>query len=355
MPKVTTEFLRGRQEQADQVRGLRARVSELEAALSDVRADRGTIEELLNATLAAVPRMATQPVVYRPPAKARVAQPCAAVLHVTDAHYGAEQPAEEVEAFGSYSPAQSRARQLGWVRAALGWLDMHRSHYAIPEARILCTGDMISGDIHDELRVTNAFPAPAQAVGAAEIIAQQAAMLAPHFERVIVDIVSDDNHGRLTRKPQAKECGLNNWMYVVAQMAAKCLANQRNVLVNVHGKPRVVVPVAGRRYLLCHGHDVRGWAGVPWYGIERMVAREAVRRMNAREQFHFDRLVMGHFHQPLETGYWLVGGSVSGTDAYDHKCGRHAEPQQVSWLVHPQHGEFDRTCWQLRRYDAEVV
>jgi hypothetical protein len=53
---------------------------------------------------------------------------------------------------------------------------------------------MISGDIHDELRVTNAFPAPQQAIEAGEILAKQAAMAAPHFRSVILDIITDDNH-----------------------------------------------------------------------------------------------------------------------------------------------------------------
>ena len=62
---------------------------------------------------------------------------------------------------------------------------------------------------------------------------------------------------------------------------------------------------------------------------------------------------MGHWHAPLEHPHYWIGGSVSGTDAYDHKNGRHADPQQVSWFVHPKWGEFDRTCWQLKKYDFE--
>lgn len=219
---------------------------------------------------------------------------------------------------------------------------------------MVVTGDLISGDIHDELRVTNAFPAPRQAVEAGEILAKQAAMFAPHFERVILDVLTDDNHGRLTRKPQAKECGFNNWMFVVASIAKVMLSAHKNVVLNIWPQPQKVVEVCGRRYLICHGHDVMGWGGFPYYGIERKTAREALKRMNGPDMTKFNKIIMGHWHAPLEHPFYWIGGSVSGTDAYDHKAGRQAEPQQVSWFVHPKWGEFDRTCWQLKKYDAQA-
>ena len=55
--KLTTDYLRGRTEQADQVRGLRARVAELEHALTAAQSERGTVEELMSQTLAAVPAL----------------------------------------------------------------------------------------------------------------------------------------------------------------------------------------------------------------------------------------------------------------------------------------------------------
>jgi hypothetical protein len=275
-------------------------------------------------------------------------------LHVTDSHYGAIQDEDEVEGFGKYSPQISRARQYGFIRDVLDWTKLHRTVYSVPEAHVLVTGDLISGDIHDELRITNAFPAPRQAVESGEILAHQVAMLAPHFSKVVVQIITDDNHGRLARKPQAKEAGTNNWMYVVASIAQKLLNTHKNVMVNIWPMNQKVVVVNGRRYLLTHGHDVIGWAGFPYYGIERRTAREALKRMNAPDWTKFDRIIMGHWHAPLEHPYYWIGGSVSGTDAYDHKNGRHAEPQQLSWMVHPKWGEFDKTSWQLRKFDSEA-
>ena len=87
---------------------------------------------------------------------------------------------------------------------------------------------------------------------------------------------------------------------------------------------------------------------------QRKAAREALKRMNGPDMTRFDKIIMGHWHAPLEHPYYWIGGSVSGTDAHDHQNGRQAEPQQVAWMVHPKWGEFDRTCWKLRKFDEEA-
>jgi len=338
----------------ERILALQAERDQVAAAYKDYKKEHGQLEQLMAEVLAAIPAIVPQAPVYKPAKTRRVETDIAAVVHITDAHYGSVQLADEIEGYGEYSPELSRTRQFGLIRDVIQWVDIHRLGYSIPECRFLVTGDLISGDIHDELRVTNAFPAPRQAVEAGEILAKQAAMAAPYFERVIVDMITDDNHGRLTRKPQAKECGFNNWMYVVASITKTLLTTHKNVEFNIYPMPQKVVAVCGRRYLLCHGHDVMGWAGFPFYGIERKTAKEALKRMNGPDPTKFDLLIMGHWHAPLEHPYYWIGGSVSGTDAYDHKQGRHAEPQQVSWLVHPKWGEFDKVKWRLKKYDEEA-
>jgi len=109
-----------------------------------------------------------------------------------------------------------------------------------------------------------------------------------------------------------------------------------------------VIDVNGMSYLIMHGHQVRGWMGKPYYGFDRKVGREAIKRMRSKlPGVLFDRLVMGHWHEPANTLDWIIGGSLSGTDAYDHKNGRYAPPLQPIWLVHPKHGEFDWTRIEL--------
>ena len=338
----------------ERILALQAERDKISAAYKEYKKEHGQLDQLMAEVLAAIPAIKPQSPVYKAPKTKRVERNISVVLHVTDSHHGAIQAKDEIEGFGCFSPELSRLRQIGFIRDVMDWVELHRTVYSIPEARFLVTGDLISGDIHEELTVTNAFPAPRQAVEAGEILAHQVAMTAPHFERVIVDIITDDNHGRLTRRPQAKEGGVNNWMYVVANISKTLLAAHANVTINIWAQPEKVVIVNGRNYLLCHGHEVSGWLGFPYYGIERKAAREAMKRMNGPDFTRFHRIIMGHWHAPLAHPHFWIGGSVSGTDAYDHKAGRQADPQQVTWMVHPEHGEFDRTEWQLFKHDPKV-
>jgi hypothetical protein len=228
----------------------------------------------------------------------------------------------------------------------LDFITVQRNGYNIRNLHILCTGDYISGDIQD-LRVTNAFPAPVQAVQCGRMLASLINGLTPVFDNIHVHIVTDDNHGRLTKKPQAKEGGTNNWSYVVAKWVEHSFISTKNVTVNVIAKPWESVECCGRRYLLTHGHHVSGWMGFPYFGIERLVAREALKRMNAPDIRKFHKVVLGHWHAPLKHPNYFIGGSVSGTDAYDHGQGRYTAAQQVSWLISKKHGEFAWTEWNL--------
>jgi len=329
---------------------LQAERDQISSAYKEYKKEHGQLDQLMAEVLAAIPAIKPQAPIYKPPKTKRVDRDVAVVLHVTDAHHGAVQAQDEIEGFGIFSPELSRLRQFGFVQDIMDWTELHRTVYSIPEARFLVTGDLISGDIQD-FRVTNAFPAPQQAVEAGEILAYQVSTMAPHFERVIIDIITLDNHGRMTKKPQSKEGGINNWMYVVANISRMLLSAHKNVAVNIWAQPQKVVVVNGRNYLICHGHEVSGWMGFPFYGIERKVAREAMKRMNAPDFTKFHKVILGHWHAPMTTQYFWVGGSVSGTDAHDHQEGRQAAPQQVSWMVHPQHGEFDRTEWKLSKWD----
>jgi len=348
---MTPAEFKDKVEPPKEVAHLRARVSELEAKISSFREGQGELIEMIHSLGSAVDVAESFPTQYFPPSEP-VSSPVNTVLQICDWHYGAVQGADEIERFGQFSPDIARRRiQDILVPAFVNWVDLHRRAYTCDVLRILVLGDLISGDIHDELLVTNAFPSPVQAVKVAYLFSDMVQSLAPHFGKVIIDFVTADNHGRMTRKPQAKEEGMNCFGYVIAYLVKERLRDHNNVEMNIHVKMQATVDVTGMKYLILHGHQIRGWAGIPFYGIERKVSKEAQKRLRAfaeiREAVRFDKVVMGHFHTPSNMEDWMIGGSLSGTDAYDHKNGRYSRATQTAWLVHPRHGEFDWTKFRL--------
>jgi len=323
---------------------LRERVRELDSLREQERKATGEAREIIFSLHNAVKTAKPVALKYKP--KPNSKNPITAVLQLTDLHYGEVIEKDEVDGFNEFNPdiAERRLQQLG--HRVLHQVETMRAGYNVQNLHILGTADFISGDIHQELTVTNAFPCPVQSVKCGYAIGALAMMLAPHFSQVNVDMITLDNHGRMTRKPQASQGGVNNWSYVVAHVMKQHVIHQKNINVNVHAKPSALVPIGPEKYLLFHGHQIKGWAGIPYYGFDRRVAMEAVKRMNFPETA-FTKLVLGHFHVSVDTAHWIVGGSLSGTNAFDHSSGRHSAAHQTSWFVHPVHGQFSFTRWYL--------
>lgn len=148
--------------------------------------------------------------------------------------------------------------------------------------------------------------------------------------------------------------------YLVGYMMSLFLEKHTNIEFNLHAMHEKVVRVLNINYLLMHGHGIRAWMGIPWYGIERRVAKESTARQNIimndvqrAKDVGFHKIVHGHFHTPFDGGLYSCGGSVSGTDAFDHQNGRYSQPSQSAWMVHEKYGEFNRINFQLKHFDTE--
>ncbi len=347
-----------RDQESEMVQELNSQLKEKDKILKKYKASHGKLEVFFRDVISAVPAVSPLPITYIPSQKDKnTEKPCPVVFHITDGHMGAVQEPEEIEDFGSFSPDLCRSRSLDFVTRALGWVDMHRHAHYVPEANLVVTGDMISGDIHDELKITNAFPSTVQCVEAGFLLAEQVAIVAQRFDKVIIHFLVADNHSRLTRKPQSKEEGLNSFNYVVGKIAEQALIKHSNVDFRIYPQYEKVITISKMQYLITHGHNLRGWMGIPWYSFDRHVGKESLARMSqimnspdiktAAAKIGFHKMITGHFHTPFDHPLYCCGGSVSGTDAYDHKSGRYAEPSQCAWFIHPTYGEFDRSSFIL--------
>jgi len=336
-----------RSQHSSDIQELKRKLALKEREIAEYRSSHGSLVNLFDAIKDAIPLYDSGRIIYKSESANDKKAPVGICLLISDSHYGAIQVASEIEGFGEFSPEICEARSMKFVDEVIRWTKLNRQNYTIDNCHVLVAGDLVSGDIHEELRITNAFPVTQQVVGAARVLASQILALSPHYKKVNVHFVVEDNHARLTKKPQAKEAGVNSFNYLVGKMAELMVCQSHNVEFNIYSQYEAVVNVEGRRYLLLHGHNILGWMGLPWYSIERKVAKEAVKRLNQPDFKRFHKVILGHWHTPVSTPMYWVNGSVSGTDAYDHKNGRHSTPCQASWLVHKDHGEFSRVDWKL--------
>ena len=341
---------------SEETQELHRQLKKKDDILENYKKSHGQLEVFFNRVLGEITPVAPIPNYFEKEHKTRIGQGSAisAVFHVTDSHMGSVQEPDEIEGFNEFNPAICDERNKQFALKGVDWVKLHRNSYSIPTCHVLFTGDLISGDIHEELKVTNAFPSPEQVVRAAQSHAVQLALLATNFEHVTVEFITEDNHARLTKKPQAKEAGKNSLNYLVGKMLELYMSKHDNITFNLHPQNEKVIHVLNRNYLIKHGHGIKAWMGIPWYGIERSLARESTARQNLIMQdvqrahdLGFHKMIFGHFHTPFDHWLYSCGGSVSGTDAYDHQAGRYSPPTQSAWFVHPKHGEFDRINFNL--------
>jgi hypothetical protein len=269
-------------------------------------------------------------------------KPVDAAIMLSDLHIGERVNSREIEGFNRFNYKIAEKRLFSITESFLQWVQVQRQVYSIGTCHILSLGDNVAGDIHDELRVTAEFPLPVQTAKAGLLLGEAVRRIAQHFSTVIVHFVGADNHGRLTKKPQCKQAAENNVNYCVGVIAKERLGSHTNVTFKTPSGIKHLAKINGFKFLVEHGHTVKSHMGIPFYGIERSVGREAKRRMNTNKGFHYWGI--GHLHVPgWLAGKTVMNGSLSGTNEYDHSEGRHAEPAQVAFLVHPKHGIFNFT------------
>jgi predicted transcriptional regulator len=363
--RVAQDFLRKHKESKDQghvtgrkrvsydstpeVVHLQKQVNTLQTALVAEKAAKGELADTLSRILEAVTVCEPEKIVYKKQTgKMQVSNPCCSVLHCSDWHIGKSVRAEQIEEWGEFNYEIAKRRLERLVEYKVNTVELERKSINIQDLVILSTGDMINGALRNSDIATNEFPVCVQPVKAAELFSSVLMAMAPFFRKIYVEWVVPDNHGRVGKKIEFAE-PWNSYNYLVAELARAKTAKQKNIVWHIHPGEIGRVEVEGRRYLIRHGHGMKGasYGGISWYKYEQMAGREARKRMRRDRKYQFHRIITGHLHAPVKGRDWWIGGSLSGTDSFDHACGRESEPIQTGWLVHPLHGEINYNEYNL--------
>lgn len=178
-------------------------------------------------------------------------------------------------------------------------------------------GDMVSGDIHEELSVTNEFPVAEQSVKVGVLMAELVTSLAPHYPELRITCVSG-NHAR-TKKPHASKNVFDSWDWVAYQHAMALTSKLETVTWHIPRAGMTVTTIAGMNWLLWHGDGVRSsMPGVPAGGVTRRA--NEFRKQYAMQGQPLDGLACGHFHSAnMWAGNVFINGSLIGTNEHGLK------------------------------------
>lgn len=259
------------------------------------------------------------------------------MLDWSDLHAAEKVDLEQMNGINEYDWQVMMRRHDKIIAAILSFKE--KLAYPVPRLQIAALGDMVTGNIHEELRETNEMTIMECALQLGHDGAEFIEALIPHFETIDVDGVVG-NHGRNKVKPTAKNAH-DNYDWMVYNILKIRLAKYPSVRVTVPKSAFHPVKMCGRwQSLLFHGDGIRStMPGVPWGGVARRV-RELERQfepvIGPIHHFH-----CGHFHQWSVTdgGRVIVNGSVKGPDEYSIKqFGGGCEATQLLHIFHPTRG-----------------
>lgn len=262
---------------------------------------------------------------------------------LSDAHFDEVVRPSEVNQLNAYDREIATARLKRYFERVIS---IPRDHFAGPEydgAMVFAGGDMLSGDIHDELVQTNEDTILGTLLYWSEQLAAGFEMLAGFYPNVHSAWVCG-NHGRRTRKERAKLRARDSFDWLLAHMTQRACSAE-NVTWFIPEESDARVQVQNTKYLLTHGNlGFSGGGGIG--GAWTAIMRGDIKRRQ-RESFggdHYDVLLAGHYHTYRLGNEFVINGSLKGADeyAYTNSFGLEA-PKQALWLETPSYGPFAHT------------
>ena len=303
------------------------------------------------------------PQIKRKPLDSKTQHPQTVVAPLTDTHIGEYIDSAQMVGLNSYDMELFNKRLYGWANQLLALINYRRNITEIEELVIPMLGDMISGDIHDELARTNVENNMGQMIKGAYLISQAILLLAPHVKKIRIPCVVG-NHGRMSVKPPMKDKVTTDWDYMLYQWISVMLKNQKNITFEIPQAFLHVFNVYDHRILIMHGDSISG-AGSNM-SISRSISnlRGALQYKNnlnmELEEFrkvnYFDSVMIGHFHRVDETdigtGELHICGCVKGVDEFAlQRLHVSTKPKQIATYWHPLHGYLGKEVIYLSKYD----
>jgi hypothetical protein len=261
----------------------------------------------------------------------------------SDWHCGEVVVPEEVAGVNEFNrlAARGRVKTLVDVTIDLSYNHMGRAKTVYPGAIVMLGGDMITGDIHDELIATNDRTVQQSINDLTDVLGSALDTMAAKFGKLFVPCVVG-NHGRSTRKPRMKGRVYTSFEWNIYCNLERHFRGSKHIQFLIPGETDAYFSVFGHRYLLTHGDalGVKGGDGI--IGAMGPIMRGSIKvgRSEAQLKRDFDTIVMGHWHQYLTFPGVIVNNSLIGYNEYARLGLRapYSRPSQALWFTHPEHG-----------------
>lgn len=259
-------------------------------------------------------------------------------LFCSDLHWGEVVDPKQIGGVNKFNMAVARDRLRTMVEVAIELLFDHIASAQYPGIVLALGGDMVTGDIHEELTATNEREIMPTLIDLWGSLAWVIETLADKFGQVFVPCVGG-NHGRATHKIRAKGRNFTSFDWLLYQFLAKRFEADTRVKFLIPDGPDAHYSIFGHRYLLTHGDQFRGGDGMIGALGPLIRGDHKKRSRNAQIDMEYDTMLCGHWHQLIQLQRLIVNGSLKGYDEYCYANNFPFEPpRQALWITHPTRG-----------------
>jgi hypothetical protein len=327
------------QPDADDVQSLKSKVKRLEAALHghERQSDQ---EDIIKGVIGSMARQVEEldPPAWMVTAKGGKSSPGVPTLFVSDLHWGEVVYPSQINNVNKYNIRIAHERMGTLVDSAIHLLKIISPSMDFPGIVMPLGGDMISGNIHDELTATNELNSMPAVLDLYSVLVGVINAMADTFGRVFLPCVSG-NHGRDTRKIWNKDRHATSFDWLLYQFLAKRFEDDKRITFFIPDGPDAYYKIYNHAYLLTHGDQFRGGDGI--IGVMGPIIRGDTKKRSRNSQIDMDyeTMLLGHFHQYVHHRRFIINGSLKGLDEYAYAGNFGFEPpQQALWLTQAKHG-----------------
>jgi hypothetical protein len=265
------------------------------------------------------------------------------MAQMTDWHLGEVVNPDEVLYLNAYN------EQIAYMRAAR-WFDKvvtlprdYVNGVSIEGLIIPATGDLFTGEIHEELKESNYERVLETVLNAQEPILAGMQLLEREYDGVEVDAVVG-NHGRQAKKSVFKGRVYDNFEWLFWSIIRDRLADRgSDVVVNVSTSMDMNISVYERNYLLTHGDQFKGGTGISGAFAPLSLGSHRKGKRQSAAGMPMETMIIGHLHQLINIPGVIMGGTMKGMDEFAFGINvPPADAAQALWITTPERAQ---TIW----------
>jgi hypothetical protein len=259
------------------------------------------------------------------------------MAQMTDWHLDEVVEPEEIFNLNAYSRRIAHLRIRDWSEKVITLPRDYMRGVKLEGVVIPATGDLFTGEIHEELFRSNEARLLESVLYWQEPVIAALDQITSEYPSVVVYAVVG-NHGRTSKKPVFKGRVYDNVEWLFWSVLRDRLADRKSpVVVNVSPSMDSNVTVYGRNYLLTHGDQFQGGTGISGAFAPLSLGSHRKSKRQSAAHMSMETMVLGHMHQLINIPGVIMGGCLKGYDEF--AFGLNLPPEdaaQAMWVTTPE-------------------